>query len=458
MSKLSSAGKSKLSKIENNISSFIVESGKCAEYLQNFKENKYSLFKSHFKDFRLDISTLNESKIIYFFIDKWDFYLTYRICCYSGQFSKIKPNKFQSNEIYKELVNINKQLSKWSVEQLTMFLNWLGFKADYINPTSKQLHIQIIDSLSNYKSFGPTLAVLQKKAWIKKGKYLMLDHNIEMDVDFINIVRYKNDTLRICAQDKAKLEIAEDVLGFVKESKIQDIISLIMNSSSSKKQYYNLEDFKIVSAITSNKTTHRNDNYCICSNNTTMYNAYLKILSSKVSEHAYRQIENCKLILANLESSEPGYINIDNWKKNKTARKPYKHEGYRIIGSDENKFNYYLHILQHDNIFKPIDIVQNSSPSDTTKPKKRKAIPQKVRYQVWRNAFGKSMDGYCICCHDAINIEGWDCGHIEAHAEGGKDSADNLRPICGSCNRSMGKTNMLVWMKEYAMPGLSKFK
>lgn len=44
-----------------------------------------------------------------------------------------------------------------------------------------------------------------------------------------------------------------------------------------------------------------------------------------------------------------------------------------------------------------------------------------------------------------MNIEAlgdWEAGHIMSVKEGGTDTLDNLRPICKSCNRSMGTENM----------------
>ena len=39
---------------------------------------------------------------------------------------------------------------------------------------------------------------------------------------------------------------------------------------------------------------------------------------------------------------------------------------------------------------------------------------------------------------DSFNFE---CGHIISDYNKGKISLDNLRPICSSCNKSMGRQN-----------------
>jgi hypothetical protein len=80
-----------------------------------------------------------------------------------------------------------------------------------------------------------------------------------------------------------------------------------------------------------------------------------------------------------------------------------------------------------------------SSPKTTP----RKAIPKKIRGEVWLNQFGNAMTGACYCCKTPFGIfDTWHAGHIVPHASGGTDTAENLRPVCGSCNLSMGTENM----------------
>jgi len=39
-------------------------------------------------------------------------------------------------------------------------------------------------------------------------------------------------------------------------------------------------------------------------------------------------------------------------------------------------------------------------------------------------------------------MNNFECGHIIAHSKGGPTTLDNLRAICGSCNRNMSSENM----------------
>lgn len=73
----------------------------------------------------------------------------------------------------------------------------------------------------------------------------------------------------------------------------------------------------------------------------------------------------------------------------------------------------------------------------------RKAIPKKVRGEVWKKHFGTSTEGSCYCCKKGLSaFDDWHVGHIVAHVNGGTDTVENLRPVCGSCNLSMGSEHM----------------
>ena len=75
--------------------------------------------------------------------------------------------------------------------------------------------------------------------------------------------------------------------------------------------------------------------------------------------------------------------------------------------------------------------------------KPRRSIPKKIRGLVWKEYFGDSMSGNCWCCKNNLEaLDDWHAGHIVSHANGGKDGVANLRPVCISCNLSMGTENM----------------
>lgn len=76
-----------------------------------------------------------------------------------------------------------------------------------------------------------------------------------------------------------------------------------------------------------------------------------------------------------------------------------------------------------------------------SKPK-RAAFPLPVRIAVWEKEFGKKYECYCpVCKKSKLTPFSFECGHVNAHAKYGDDTIPNLRPICSSCNKSMGTKN-----------------
>ena len=81
---------------------------------------------------------------------------------------------------------------------------------------------------------------------------------------------------------------------------------------------------------------------------------------------------------------------------------------------------------------------------------KRKSIPKSVKDKVWNTYIGKTNGvGKCYCCSGRIDSKNFDCGHIIAAAVGGKNVPANLRPVCSTCNKSMGTQNMDEFKQIY---------
>ena len=81
---------------------------------------------------------------------------------------------------------------------------------------------------------------------------------------------------------------------------------------------------------------------------------------------------------------------------------------------------------------------------------RRVAIPKKVRGEIWVRHFGESTKGACFCCAAPLNaFDTWHAGHIVPNAKGGSNAAENLRPVCASCNLSMGTRHMDEFKQEY---------
>ena len=80
---------------------------------------------------------------------------------------------------------------------------------------------------------------------------------------------------------------------------------------------------------------------------------------------------------------------------------------------------------------------------------KKTKIPSNLRYKVWRKFNGDQFYGICLCCQSVINISSWHASHVISEHNGGSTNQDNLRPCCMSCNLSMGKLDMLPFMKQF---------
>jgi len=108
---------------------------------------------------------------------------------------------------------------------------------------------------------------------------------------------------------------------------------------------------------------------------------------------------------------------------------------------------------RNDYIFKWVkDIIYEKTGFEMKKTKintRRRKIPQVKRRQVWETYMGNVAKGDCYCCNiTEINLGGnFECGHVQSIFEGGSDELINLRPICSSCNKSMGTENLYKYMK-----------
>ncbi len=100
----------------------------------------------------------------------------------------------------------------------------------------------------------------------------------------------------------------------------------------------------------------------------------------------------------------------------------------------------------------PTELTENTDKTETKKIKKKKEkIPAAVRKIVWNTYIGKDNPiDKCLCCSsEDISITNFECGHIKSEKNGGEVTIENLRPICGNCNKSIGGNNMDEFMDKY---------
>lgn len=70
----------------------------------------------------------------------------------------------------------------------------------------------------------------------------------------------------------------------------------------------------------------------------------------------------------------------------------------------------------------------------------KKKIPKALREQVWLKICGRTFEHKCKVdwCKNIMTPFQFEAGHIVPESKGGNTNLENLLPICGSCNRSMG--------------------
>jgi len=88
-------------------------------------------------------------------------------------------------------------------------------------------------------------------------------------------------------------------------------------------------------------------------------------------------------------------------------------------------------------------------------------IPKALREQVWLHHMGECFQGKCmvVWCKNIINVFDFQCGHNIPESKGGETTMDNLVPICGRCNISMGSTYSIdEWNTKFAPKSVESVK
>ena len=84
---------------------------------------------------------------------------------------------------------------------------------------------------------------------------------------------------------------------------------------------------------------------------------------------------------------------------------------------------------------------------------KKQVIPKNIKVIVWNHYIGENIIHHrCLCCKKVlISNTSFHAGHVISEKDGGTHEINNLRPICSSCNHSMGSENMIEFVKKYGL-------
>lgn len=161
-----------------------------------------------------------------------------------------------------------------------------------------------------------------------------------------------------------------------------------------------------------------------------------RILGS-IKDWLMKQISVDPMASACYNSIQEAYM-VNTWADNKTFKEHYLWD----MMSNHDSCISFQEIVKANGI--PQKNIAVAIKNVNSEP--RKAIPKAIRRALWAKYFGESTIGTCYCCKNPLNgMDIWEAGHIISHADNGPDTAENLRPICVSCNRSMGTENMDVF-------------
>ena len=136
------------------------------------------------------------------------------------------------------------------------------------------------------------------------------------------------------------------------------------------------------------------------------------------------------------------YNNKNNKRNNRKKRK-YNKKNLRNI----NKYN---HKITKTNTVNTNTL--HAPEPDTHIPyhNHKEPIPKRIRELVWTTHNGETFSNKCYVswCNNKLNVFNFQVGHDIPESKGGTIDIDNLKPICGNCNLSMGnKYTITEWSK-----------
>lgn len=228
---------------------------------------------------------------------------------------------------------------------------------------------------------------------------------------------------------------------FNNENNMRQLFNSINKDSYKNQWFINSDEFKQIKIMEFNKLLKE---YC------SDFFAKKKSETGKLyTIEEFTKILNSLDFFNNMEMTSLEYFNLIEEKNNRFYElfnyKDHFTNNISCFYKDEHK-NIEKKIvmsLKNNNFFQWLH--KNINPMHKFRYNKTK-IPQTLRKQVWNKHYGTQTTHICSItgCNNILDNtikNGWEAGHIVSEFNGGNTNLDNLKPICKSCNCSMGTQN-----------------
>jgi len=251
------------------------------------------------------------------------------------------------------------------------------------------------------------------------------------------------------------LTVRTDVYRVENDEEAREIYNII--NSSKKVELYTGNIAPYIIPTIKDYFEKRFERYCKKTQNPKGLNINLDQLDRRIQ--AYDLIEKTGVCLDSVDNIIDSIRELNNFYSSQTIDTliSYGHKENILKEIKESNEDFYLGLYKkHEWIEKIIELYVKGTPYDkqehyaTEKQTKieRKKIPATLRSHVWKKRYTQIM-GDCFCCEKEISVHEFECGHIVSVRDGGKNTLDNLEPICKQCNGNMGTINMLSYKKLF---------
>jgi len=307
----------------------------------------------------------------------------------------------------------------------------------------------------NFKKyiFEDTYDAFWQTNYEDKIKFYNFVKKFDNDIIYIKIIKDMNNNF--IKKRHFKCNLASNLYRFLGLNR--DINFNMINTQNFLSNQYNHTPGGTINNLIIEYFTVKNNfeyNYLLkiinCYNNIKPQIEDNKILFSIFSEFQFQKINNTFNEEQYQLFTKMFYDNIEEyWLKN--IEKPIFFNETSDYLFDINSWNItseqYLNVLE---LIEEVTVEISKKIIKKEKKKESKTISKALKSRVWNKYIGKEKGtNKCFCCDDKdICQMDFECGHVIAKANGGGNTTENLRPICGLCNKSMGTTHMFKFMNE----------